>query len=172
MWGRNCLLFRRIWVWSRFLLVLVRFVLFMLLNYVFTFFVLYCDIRYDFRVMFDSSWLLFVGVCVLFTLFVFIYVYWCRTRFLYQMMFGSFNGNTTSVTCGAETAYPSKTSPDFSVVRISRSLVFCVKFCRSLSVLFLLTIVFDVIPRLTAFDYSFAIFKLFWHTWYIYLNFS
>ena len=101
----------------------------------------------------------------------FIYVYWCRTRFLYQMMFGSFNGNTTSVTCGAETAYPSKTSPDFSVVRIARSLVFCVKFCRSLSVLFLLTIVFDVIPRLTAFDYSFAIFKLFWHTWYIYLNF-
>ena len=100
-------------------------------------------------------------VCVLFTLFVFIYAYWCRTRFLYQMMFGSFSDNTTSVTCGAETAYPSKTSPDFSVVRIARSLVFCVKFCRSLSVLFLLTIVFDVIPRLTAFDYSFAIFKLF-----------
>jgi hypothetical protein len=34
-------------------------------------------------------------------LFVFIYGYWCPTRFPYQMMFVSFNSNTTGVTRGA-----------------------------------------------------------------------
>ena len=43
-------------------------------------------------------------VHVLFILFVFIYVYWCPTRFPYQMMFVSFNTNTTGVTCGSETS--------------------------------------------------------------------
>jgi len=40
-------------------------------------------------------------------LFVFINVYWCPTRFPYQMMFVSFNYNTTGISCGAGTANPS-----------------------------------------------------------------
>ena len=43
---------------------------------------------------------------------------------------------------------------------VARSLVFCVMFCRSLFVLFLLAIVLSVI-RFTASDYRFGIFKLF-----------
>ena len=45
---------------------------------------------------------------------------------------------TTDATSGAGTAYPSeepKFSPDFSGVRVTRSLVFCVMFCTSLFVL-------------------------------------
>ena len=67
-------------------------------------------------------------------LFVFIYVYWCPTRFLYQMMFVTFNSNTTGVTCGAGTAYPSGTpefTPDFSGICAAQHLVFCVVFCRT-----------------------------------------
>jgi len=38
-------------------------------------------------------------------LFVFIYyIYVCPTRFPYQMIFVSFNSNTTGVTCGAGAA--------------------------------------------------------------------
>jgi hypothetical protein len=51
-----------------------------------------------------------------------------------------YNDMTTVATCGAETAYPSGTS-EFNPggVRVARSLVFCVMFCRSeLFVLFLL----------------------------------
>ena len=57
----------------------------------------------------NSSRLPFVlqGVHVLILLFVFIYVFWCATRFPYQMMFMSLNSNTTGVTCGARTANPS-----------------------------------------------------------------
>jgi len=40
-------------------------------------------------------------------LFVFINVYWCPTRFQYQMMFVSFNYNTTGISCGTGTAHPS-----------------------------------------------------------------
>jgi len=40
-------------------------------------------------------------------LFVFIYVYWCPTRFPHHMMFVSFNNNTTGATSGAGTAYHS-----------------------------------------------------------------
>jgi hypothetical protein len=39
--------------------------------------------------------------------FVFIYVYWCPTRFLCQMMLVSLNSNTTGVISGAGTASPS-----------------------------------------------------------------
>jgi hypothetical protein len=35
---------------------------------------------------------------------VFIYVFWCPIRFLYQMMFVSFNSNTTVVACAVGTA--------------------------------------------------------------------
>ena len=44
----------------------------------------------------------------------------------------------------------------------TRSLVFCVEFCRSLFVLFLLTILLSIL-RFTDSDYLFCIFKLFLH---------
>ena len=113
----------------------------------------YCDIRYDFRVktMFDSCVLTpicFVEGSVLFMSIVFIYVFWCPTRFLYQMMFVSCKSSTMGATCGAETANPCGAhdfTPAFSGVRVSRSSVFCIIFCRSLFVLFLLVIVQSVL---------------------------
>jgi len=45
-------------------------------------------------------------------IFVFIYIYWCPTRFPCQMMLVSFNSNTTGVTNGAGTANPTG-APDF-----------------------------------------------------------
>ena len=54
--------------------------------------------------------------------------------------------------------------PVFSAVRVSRSLVLCVVFCRSLFVIlsfFLLVIVLSVLLRFTAYDYHFSTFKLF-----------
>jgi hypothetical protein len=50
--------------------------------------------------------------------------------------------------------------PVFSRVRVARSLVFCVVFCRSLFVLFIFAIVLSVL-RFTDSDYPFGIFKLF-----------
>jgi len=47
----------------------------------------------------------------------------------------------------------------FSGVRVTRSLVLCVMFCRSLFVL--LVIVLSVLLRFMDFDYPFGIFKLF-----------
>jgi hypothetical protein len=77
---------------------------------------------------FDSlSWYLF---------FVFIYVYWCSTRFPYQMMFASFNCNC--VTSWAGTTNPSgapEYTPVFSAVRVAQSLAFYAVFCISLFVL-------------------------------------
>ena len=35
-----------------------------------------------------------------------IYVYWCPTRFLYQIIFMSFNSSTTDATSGAGTSNP------------------------------------------------------------------
>jgi hypothetical protein len=55
----------------------------------------------------------------------------CPTRFLYQMMFVSFNINTTGVTCEAGTANASgapEFTPVFSGVRVARSLVVYVMF--------------------------------------------
>ena len=69
-------------------------------------------------------------------LFVFIYTYWCPTRFPYQMIFVSSNSHTTGVTCGAGPANPSGAPGRtlvFSGVPPARSLVFLVMFCRSLS---------------------------------------
>jgi hypothetical protein len=51
-------------------------------------------------------------------------------------------------------------TPVLRGVRVARSLIFCVVFCRSLFVLFLLAIVLSV-RRYTIFDYPFDIFKLF-----------
>ena len=67
-------------------------------------------------------------------------------------------------------------SPVFIVVRVARALVFCVVFCRSLSVLvlFRLVILLSVL-RFTAPDYSFDIFKLFLciiHDYYEYSSVS
>ena len=45
------------------------------------------------------------GGHVLFKSLVSIYVYWCPTRFPYQMMFLSFYSNTTGDTSGAGAAY-------------------------------------------------------------------
>ena len=50
--------------------------------------------------------LFMLGGYVLCMSFVFIYEYWCPTRFPYQMMFVSYSSNTTGVTCGAGTANP------------------------------------------------------------------
>jgi hypothetical protein len=78
------------------------------------------------------------------------------------MMFVSFNSNTTGVTCGVETANPPGAHefiPVFSEVPVARSLVFCIMFCRSLFVLFLLVIAFSVL-RFTASDYLFGILDL------------
>ena len=47
------------------------------------------------------------------------------------------------------------TAPVFSGVRVTRSLVVCVMFCRSLFVPFLLAIVFSVFPGFTDTDYPF-----------------
>ena len=81
----------------------------------------------------------------------------------FQMMFVSFNSNTTvSLTEHELITLPEHLSsaPVYSGVRIARSFVFFVVFCRSLLVLFLLTIVFSIM-RCKASDYPFDIFKLF-----------
>jgi hypothetical protein len=49
----------------------------------------------------------------------------------------------------------------YSGVRVARSLVFCVMFCRSLFIHFLLAIVLSALLRFTTSDYPFGIFKLF-----------
>ena len=51
----------------------------------------------------------------------------------------------------------------FSGVRVTRSLVFCDKFCRSLFLIFLLASVLSVLLRFTSYDYLFDILKLFLH---------
>jgi len=48
-----------------------------------------------------------VSIIDILMFFVFIYVSWCQTRFPYNMMFVSYNSNTTGVTCGTGTAYRS-----------------------------------------------------------------
>ena len=67
--------------------------------------------------------------------------------------------NTTGATCRVGSAYPSE-SPEFttvvSVVRVTRSLVLCVMFCRLLFVLFLfvLAIVLSILLRFTTSDFG------------------
>ena len=60
-------------------------------------------------------------------------------------------------TSGVGTAKPSgapKFTHSFSAVRVSRALVFCVVFCRSLFVLLYLAIVLPVLLWFTDSDYS------------------
>ena len=81
----------------------------------------------------------------------------------YLIYHGIYKSNTTSATCGAETIYHSgepEFNPDFSGVRVARSLVFCIMLCRSLFVLFHLATALSVL-RFTTSDYSSGIFKLF-----------
>jgi len=61
-------------------------------------------------------------------LFVFIYTYWCPTRFPYQIIFIFLDSNTTGVTSGAGTDYPSGVSEFTSVlsgVRVAHSSFLC-----------------------------------------------
>ena len=60
---------------------------------------------------------------------------------------------------GAASAFPYR-PPSWCPVLVARSFVFCVVFCRSLFVLFLLAIVLSVL-RIMDYDYPFGIFKLF-----------
>jgi hypothetical protein len=89
-----------------------------------------------------------VGVRVFFK---FIHVYWCPPRFPYQMMFVSFNSNTTDVISGAGIANYSG-APEFLVV-------FGFFLCNILSiivchvVLFLLVIILSVLLRITDSDF-------------------
>jgi hypothetical protein len=58
---------------------------------------------------------------------VFIYVYWCQTPFLYQIICMSFNSNTTGVTNRTGIVYSYKTTEFtmvYSRVRFTKSLVF------------------------------------------------
>lgn len=80
--------------------------------------------------MFGSSLRTFVqqGVHVLSMLIVFIYEWWCPTRFPYQIMFLSFSSNTTNVTSGTGTANPSG-AQEFTLVLVV-FLLLCVVFFR------------------------------------------
>ena len=72
------------------------------------------------------------------------------------MMFVSLNNNTTDVTSVAETSNPSRAPeliPVINGVRVFQFLDLCVVFCRSLFVLFRLTIVFSALLRFTDSDY-------------------
>jgi hypothetical protein len=113
-------------------------------------FMLWCTLRCprknDVRFVFIT--ICFVWSSCFIDIFVFIYVYWCPIRFLFQMMLVSFNGNTTDDTRGAGTANPSG-SPVFvhprflwgscwsifsflwSVFLIFLSLICCPLYCLS-----------------------------------------
>ena len=62
--------------------------------------------------------------------------------------------NMMGATSGADTANPSWVHPPpvFNEVPIAQSLVFCVMFCRSLFVLYLLAIALSVLLIFTALD--------------------
>jgi hypothetical protein len=72
--------------------------------------------------------------------------------------------NTMGGTSGAGTGYPIGSPefiPLFNGVHITKSMVFCVVFCRSLCVLLSFAHCILVVLRLTASNYPFGIFKLF-----------
>ena len=98
-----------------------------------------CDVRYDFHVklMCDSGHVLFVSL-------VFMFVYWCPTRFMWCSI-----------------GWPFRSTPVFCGVHVVLSLVFCIMFYGSLFVLFLLPFVLYVLLWFTTSDYPFGIFKLF-----------
>ena len=76
---------------------------------------LWCMLRFPHKTIFGWSLfpLVLSGVHVLLILFVFNYIYWFPTLFPCQMLFMSFNNNTTGATCGAGTTNPSGT-PEFN----------------------------------------------------------
>ena len=139
----NCLPFRSTCVRLVFVLVLVGFALFNVKLTCLRVFssVLRCPLRFlrkhDFRFtltpVFEwDSYFIYVGF------FTFIYVYWCPSRCPCQMMFVSLNSNMTGVTSGAGNVYTSgapEFTPDFSAVRVTRSLIQYVMFCITLFVL-------------------------------------
>jgi len=98
-------------------------------------------------------------------LFEFIYVHWCPTRFPYQMMFISFNSNTTGGTCGAGTTNPFGAHEFTPTLRCS---IFSL-LCKVLSITaclfdhFQMAIVFSVLLQFTAIDNPFGIFNFFFH---------
>ena len=85
------------------------------------------------------------------------------------MMFVSFNNNTTGATRGSGTANPCEAhelTSTFSGVRISRFSFICIKFCRSLFVVFLFGHCV-VCPTIYSSDYPFGIFKPFYLDFFI-----
>ena len=94
--------------------------------------------------------LLDLGLCML----LYLFTYTVAQHDFHQMMFVSFNSNTAAVMWD-RTANPSgahEFTPSLSGVRVARSVVFCVEFCRSLFVLCLLAIAFSVLLRFTVSD--------------------
>jgi hypothetical protein len=98
---------------------------FILFNYMSSCFQL--NIVNDFRVVFNLLSFVLSEVHVLLMLFVFIYVYWCPTRFPYQMMYVLIYNCTASVTRGVVNDNPSGEHEFISVSpKLSFSLVsFC-----------------------------------------------
>jgi hypothetical protein len=74
------------------------------------------------------------------------------------------NENLTVAISGAGTAYPS--SPPFLVISCCSIFAFCVVFCRSLFVLFLLAITLSILPQFTDSDYPVGIFKFIVHLFF------
>jgi hypothetical protein len=77
----------------------------------------------------------FEGGFMLYFCYFYFYVYWCPTRYQYNIIFASFNSNTTSATDGTWTIYHSGAPEVPSVlswVCVTQSLVFCVVFWRTL----------------------------------------
>ena len=75
-------------------------------------------------------------------------------------MLVEFNGITKGVTSGAGTANPSGAHEFTARVHVVQSVVFCVVFCRSFFVFFILAIALSVL-QLTVSHYPFSIYKLF-----------
>ena len=103
-----------------------------------------------------------------FMLFVFIYIYWCPTQFPYQMMFVSFNSNTTGATSGVGSSFPSEATEFTTLFKwVSRCSIFsflCIHSILStivcLFVLFILAIALFALLIINSSDYPFGIFKL------------
>jgi hypothetical protein len=69
--------------------------------------------QHIFNVLFVLTSICFVGVsCFIYVICMYL-LYWCSTRFSHQMMFVSFNSNTTVVTCGTGTGNPYE-APEFT----------------------------------------------------------
>ena len=115
--------------------------------------------RFQLRVVMSATIsICFVEGSCIFMFFVSIYVYWCPTPFPCQMMFVSFNGNTTDITRGAGTAYPSGAHefiPGFQWGSCSSIFIFL---CGVLQIVVCPFVLFSfihcVVCRYTAFDYT------------------